>query len=1323
MSQPPLPGIIKRTDFSKIQSTIDIPDLVEVQKRSYEGFLQKESDSERRAEKGLQAALMSVFPIADFNSSAILEFSSYALGTPKYDMRECLEQGMAFAAPLKLRIRLVVFDPQEKGVKNSKVLDVREQEVYVGELPLMTDRGTFIINGTERVVVSQLHRSPGASFSHDKGRTHSSGKVLFSARIIPYRGSWLDFEFDARDILYVRIDRRRKMPATILLKAFGLSTDDVLKMYYPIEEIRVSDGKLMRKLDPDLHAGLRSSIEVFEKGGKDPIVREGTRLNKSLMAKVRAAGVKEIPVKPEELVGRAVLTEIMDSEKGEVLVEKNQRLTLPMLERLIELKPSSFKVIYLDNVAATPIILDTLEAERTTSQKEAWVEIYKRLRPGEMPSVDSAKLLFENLFVNPKRYDLSPVGRLKMNNRFSLDLPLTQRVLTAQDVVEVVRCLVELKMGKGDLDDIDHLGNRRVRTVGELLENQIRLGLARMERSIKERMNLLDMETVLPHDLINAKPIVAAIKEFFAGSQLSQFMDQTNPLAEITHKRRLSALGPGGLTRERAGFEVRDVHPSHYSRICPIETPEGPNIGLITSLATYARINEFGFIEAPFRKVQKGRVLRDVEFLSPLEGERYIIAQANSQVDSAGRLISDSVTARSEGESIATTPDRIDYVDVSPKQVVSVATALIPFLEHDDANRALMGSNMQRQAVPLVQSEAPLVGTGMEAVVARDSGYVEQARRDGVVESVDARRIVVRTEPGKADEGKKKAGRFWDTYDLVKFQRTNQNTCVTQTPIVKVGQQVKKGQVLADGPAIDRGELALGKNILVGFMPWGGYNFEDAILLSERLVREDTFTSIHIEEFEVEARDTKLGKEEITRDIPNLGEEALRNLDESGIVRIGAEVKAGDILVGKVTPKGETQLTPEEKLLRAIFGEKAGDVKDTSLQVPPGIEGIVVDVKIFSRKGIDKDERSKNIEFQDRVKIERNYQDELHIIEDERNKKFRRLLLGQVVGRDLMYPESGEVILKKKGKITSDVLRRLPDDDVRRVILGDQEEQRKLEEIERSAKDQIESLQTFYDEKVGRLRRGDELPPGVIKLVKVYLAIKRKISVGDKMAGRHGNKGVVSRILPEEDMPYLPDGTPIEIVLNPLGVPSRMNVGQILETHLGWSARALGIYAASPVFDGATEAEIKDLLKQAGLPDDGQSVVYDGRTGDPFKSPVTVGYVYMMKLHHLVDDKIHARSIGPYSLVTQQPLGGKAQFGGQRLGEMEVWALQAYGAASTLQEFLTVKSDDVPGRSRMYEAIVKGENFLEPGLPESFNVLVKELQSLGLDVELMKSAE
>lgn len=1321
MAQSAFEGSVQRHSFSKIRTHIVIPDLVEVQRRSYEEFLQAETLPDRRDEKGLHAALKSVFPIMDYNNSAILEFSSYSLGTPKYDVRECIEQGMTFAAPLKLRVRLVVFDQQDKAVKN-RVLDVREQEVYVGELPLMTDRGTFIVNGTERVAVSQLHRSPGPSFGHDKGRTHSSGKVLFSGRIIPYRGSWLDFEYDAKDILYVRIDRRRKMPATILLKGFGFSTDDLLKMYYPVEEVRVSKGVLLRKLDPAIHTGLRAPADIVDKSSGELLAKEGTKLNKTLMGRVRSAGIKEIPIKSEDLVGRAVLTELVDLESQEVLLEKNQRLTSPVLETILGGRVESFKVIYLDSPTTSPVILDTIEAERTNSKEEAWVEIYKRLRPGEMPSIESAKLLFENLFLNPKRYDLSPVGRLKMNKRFNLDLSLEQRTLSAQDIVEVVRCLVDLKAGKGEVDDIDHLGNRRVRSVGELLENQIRIGLARMERSIKERMNLLDMETVLPHDLINAKPIVAAIKEFFAGSQLSQFMDQTNPLAEITHKRRLSALGPGGLTRERAGFEVRDVHPSHYSRICPIETPEGPNIGLITSLATYARINEFGFIEAPFRKVRKGRVSDEVEFLSPLDGDRVVIAQANSAMNKDGVLTSETITAREAGEFVTTTPDMVDYLDVSPKQVVSVATALIPFLEHDDANRALMGSNMQRQAVPTIKSDSPLVGTGMESVVARDSGHLAIAERGGIVESVDARRIVVRAGSKEKDE-KKKIARILDTYDLVKFQRTNQNTCITQTPIVRVGQPVKEGQVLADGPSMDRGELALGKNVLVAFMPWGGYNYEDAILLSEKMVKDDTFTSIHIEEFEVEARDTKLGKEEITRDIPNLGEEALRNLDESGIVRIGAEVKPGDILVGKVTPKGETQLTPEEKLLRAIFGEKAGDVKDTSLQVPPGIEGIVVDVKIFSRKGVDKDERSRTIETDDRVKVERDYQEELRIIEEERNRKIRKLLLGQFVGRDLMDPDSGEVILKKKGRITSDVLRKLTDDDARRVILADADEQKKLDEIEREAKDQIEILQTAYDEKVGRLRRGDELPPGVIKLVKVYLAIKRKIAVGDKMAGRHGNKGVVSRIMAEEDMPYLPDGTPVQIVLNPLGVPSRMNVGQILEIHLGWAAHALGIKVETPVFDGASEKEIKELLAKAGLPESGQSVVYDGRTGEPFKSPVTVGYMYMMKLHHLVDDKIHARSIGPYSLVTQQPLGGKAQFGGQRLGEMEVWALQAYGAASTLQEFLTVKSDDVPGRSRMYEAVVKGENFLEPGLPESFNVLVKELQSLGLDVELIKSAE
>ena len=1322
MTEPPVNGLIERKDFSRIFASIDIPDLIEIQKRSYEQFLQMEGHPDRREDKGLQAALTGVFPIADYNNTAVLEFSSYSLGTPKYEVRECLEQGMTYAVPLKVRVRLVVFDKEDKGPKK-KVLDVREQEVYVGELPLMTERGTFIVNGTERVVVSQLHRSPGASFTHDKGRTHASGKVLYSARIIPYRGSWLDFEFDARDILYVRIDRRRKMPATILLKAFGYSSDDLLKMYYPVEEIRVVKGKLLRKLDPEVHHGLKCSSEVTEKGSKEPLVREGAKLTKVLIARLRAAGVKEIPVTAAELVGRAVLTELVDPVTKEKILDKNQRLVPGVVEKILTSHVESFKVIYLDTATATPVILDTLEVERTGSKEEAMVEIYKRLRPGETPSVETAKVLFDNLFNNPKRYDLSPVGRLKLNKKLGLDLPLEQRTLTAQDIVEVIRYLVNLKMGKGEIDDIDHLGNRRVRSVGELLENQFRLGLVRMERSIKERMNLLDMETVLPHDLINAKPVVAAIKEFFSSSQLSQFMDQTNPLAEITHKRRLSALGPGGLTRERAGFEVRDVHPSHYSRICPIETPEGPNIGLITSLATYARINDFGFIEAPYRKVRKGRVTDEIEFLSAIEGERYVIAQANSKLDGAGRLVSETVSARFAGDFITATPDKVEYLDVSPKQVVSVATALVPFLEHDDANRALMGSNMQRQAVPLIKTEAPLVGTGMEAVVARDSGYVVQAKRAGVVESVDARRIVVRAESGKKEEGRRRSDINLDVYDLIKFQRSNQNTCITQTPVVRLGQPVRKDQVLADGPAIDRGELALGKNVLVAFMPWGGFNFEDAILLSEKLVREDAFTSIHVEEFEVEARDTKLGKEDITRDIPNVGEEALRNLDESGIIRIGAEVKPGDILVGKVTPKGETQLTPEEKLLRAIFGEKAGDVKDTSLQVPPGVEGIIVDVKIFSRKGMDKDERSKSIESDDVLKLQRDHQDERRILDEDKHKKIRKLLLGKVVGRDLMDPESGDVILKKKGKLTAEILKKLSDENVRHIILSDPDEQKQLEEMERRAKEQGEDLQTLYDEKVGRLKRGDELPPGVIKLVKVYIAMKRKVSVGDKMAGRHGNKGVVSRILPEEDMPYLPDGTPVQIVLNPLGVPSRMNVGQILETHLGWAAKALGLHVSSPVFDGASEKEIKELLKKGKLPSSGQSALYDGRTGELFGSPVTVGHMYMMKLHHLVDDKIHARSIGPYSLVTQQPLGGKAQFGGQRLGEMEVWALQAYGAASTLQEFLTVKSDDVPGRSRMYEAIVKGEPFLEPGLPESFNVLVKELQSLGLDVELMKAKD
>ncbi|HEY4485118.1 MAG TPA: DNA-directed RNA polymerase subunit beta [Nitrospiria bacterium] len=1306
-----------RHDFSKIRSKIEIPDLIDIQKSSYERFLQKAVAPARRQDTGLQAAFNSVFPISDYNETAEIHMVEYSLSAPKYGVRECLERGMTFAAPLKIKVRLDLYDKEAKG-PNKKIRESKESEVYLGELPLMTDTGTFIVNGTERVVVSQLHRSPGVAFTHDKGRTHASGKVLYSARIIPYRGSWLDFEFDARDILYVRIDRRRKLPVTVLLKAFGYSTEDLYRMYYPIEEIQVEKGKFFRIIDLEIHVGIKAPMDIIDRKTKELIAKEGAKLSKLALGRIRKAGIKEIPITREELLGRLVLNNLTDPKTGEVLLAKNKEMTEEALNKLLQSKLGSFKIIYIDPVSMPPVIRDTLALEDVGSKQEAMVEIYKRLRPGETPTVETAKALFENMFMNSKRYDLSPVGRLKLNKKLGLTVSLEIRVLTAGDIVELVRYLVNLKTGKGEIDDIDHLGNRRVRSVGELLENQFRIGLVRMERTIKERMNLLDMEAAMPHDLVNAKPVMAAIKEFFGSSQLSQFMDQTNPLAEITHKRRLSALGPGGLTRERAGFEVRDVHPSHYGRICPIETPEGPNIGLITSLATYGRVNEFGFIESPYRKVKGGRVTDDVEFLSAIDGDRYVVAQANSKIDARGRLISETVSARHGGDFVIVPPEKVDYMDVSPKQIVSVATALIPFLENDDANRALMGSNMQRQAVPLIKTEAPLVGTGMEDVVARDSGYVIHSKHNGVIQSVDANHIVL-----KGDVPKTGKDKGIERYDLIKFMRSNQNTCVNQKPVISPGQHVKKGQVLADGPAIDNGELALGRNVLVAFMPWGGYNFEDALLISERLLKEDMFTSIHIEEFEVEARDTKLGKEDITRDIPNVGEEALRNLDEGGIIRIGAEVKPGDILVGKVTPKGETQLTPEEKLLRAIFGEKAGDVKDTSLTVPPGVEGIVVDVKIFSRKGVDKDDRTRLFESDDLGRLQRDHQDELRVIEDEKSKKMRKFLTGKVVGRDIVDPETGEVTLKRKRKLTPEVLKKITDEQVRDILLSNPDDQERLGEMDRMAKEQMEILQEIYDKRMGRLKAGDELPAGVIKLVKVYIAMKRKIAVGDKMAGRHGNKGVVARILREEDMPYLPDGTPVELVLNPLGVPSRMNVGQILETHLGWAAKVLGIHVSSPVFEGATEGEIKDLLKKAGLPPRGQSMLCDGRNGETFDRPVTVGYMYMLKLHHLVDDKIHARSIGPYSLVTQQPLGGKAQFGGQRLGEMEVWALQAYGAASILQEFLTVKSDDVPGRSRIYESIVKGENFLEPGLPESFNVLVKELQSLGLDVELMKTKD
>jgi len=1348
MSNPSENTLRERLDFSKIGTQIDIPNLIEIQKRSYDRFLQKDVPAEQREDIGLQAAFTSVFPIADYNDSAMIEFIDYSIGSPKYDVLECLERGMTFAAPLKIRVRLVVWDKEAKGGAK-KVRDVREQEVYIGEIPLMTENGTFLINGTERVVVSQLQRSPGAAFTHDKGRTHASGKVLYSARIIPYRGSWLDFEFDAKDVLYVRIDRRRKLPATVLLKAFSSEgvndkgekvfslwgregqvegkhiEEPILKLSYPLEEVRVVQGKFFRKLDPEIHSGIKAPIDMIDKKEEELIVKEGGRVTRTAVRRMKGSGIKEIPYPEEDLIGKAVLHDLVDPKTGEVFLERNREITPEVLPKIAASEIESFQVLFIDNIQSLPVIRDTLAMEKVVGPGEAMVEIYRRLRPGETPTLEAARVLFENLFFNPKRYDLSPVGRLKLNKKLMLDLPLDKRTLSAQDIVEVVRYLINLKTGKGDIEDIDHLGNRRVRSVGELLENQFRIGLVRMERTIKERMNLLDLETVLPHDLVNAKPVIAVIKEFFGSSQLSQFMDQTNPLAEITHKRRLSALGPGGLTRERAGFEVRDVHPSHYGRICPIETPEGPNIGLITSLATYARVNEFGFIESPYRKVRKGKVTEEIEFISAIDGDKYVIAQANTKLDKSGKILAESVSARYAGDFVLVPPDKVEYMDVSPKQIVSVAAALIPFLENDDANRALMGSNMQRQAVPLVETEAPLVGTGIEPIVARDSGYVILAKRGGVIEHIDATRIVVKAELTRKEKEaiSEDPEVALDVYNLIKFQRSNQNTCINQKPVVTAGQRVKKGDVLADGPAIDGGELALGRNVLVAFMPWGGYNFEDAILISESLVREDKFTSIHVEEFELEARDTKLGKEEITRDIPNVSEEALMNLDESGIIRIGAEVKPGDILVGKVTPKGETQLTPEEKLLRAIFGEKAGDVKDASLYVPPGIEGIIVDVKIFSRKSVEKDERAKSIESEDVLRLQRDHQDELRIIEEEKYKKIRRILLGKTVGVDIVDPDTGDILLKKKKRIAKEVLDHIPDEELRNVVLAEPEEQEKIDRIEAFTKEQVDILQTIYDEKAGRLKRGDELPPGVIKLVKVFIAMKRKLQVGDKMAGRHGNKGVVSRILPEEDMPYLPDGTPVEIVLNPLGVPSRMNVGQILETHLGWAAKILGIYVSSPVFEGANEKEIKEMLKKANMPSSGQTVLYDGRTGESFDRPVTVGYMYMMKLHHLVDDKIHARSIGPYSLVTQQPLGGKAQFGGQRLGEMEVWALQAYGAASILQEFLTVKSDDVPGRSRIYEAIVKGENFLEPGLPESFNVLIKELQSLGLDVELIKSKE
>jgi DNA-directed RNA polymerase subunit beta len=1330
-------GRRSRKDFGKIPSIVEIPNLIEVQRRSYEAFLQKDVPADRREDLGLQGVFKSVFPIADYNDNSLLEFDSYHFGEPKYTVEECHDRGMTFAIPLKVTLRLVVFD-HDKEAKTRTIREQRGQEVYLGELPLMTEKGTFIINGTERVVVSQLQRSAGVFFDDDKGKTLASGKALFSARVIPYRGSWVEFDFDANDVLQVRVDRRRKMLATAYLRAFWflekgviLADEEVLSQFYDAEEVQgFEEGNAWVKFNPDVHEGAKVAEDVKPPRHREPLITAGKVLNVKLAERLQEAGVEKIAVRAESLVGRRTASRIVDTDSGEVLVETNTEITSTVLSQVMSRPIAPFKllVMMLPNLPnlrpgdkrTDAAMYETLARDHFKNPDEALVEIYRRLRPGDPPTIDSARALFRGMFMDGRRYDLARVGRFMINKKLGIDAPLSLKTLRSEDIVSVVRHLLLVKVGSRPTDDIDHLGNRRVRSVGELLENQFRVGLTRMERAVKERMSISDIANLMPHDLINAKPVSAVVKEFFGSSQLSQFMDQTNPLAELTHKRRLSALGPRGLSRERAGFEVRDVHPTHYGRICPIETPEGPNIGLISSLSTYARTNEFGFIETPYRVVRESKVTDEIRFLTALEEEQVVIAQANAEIDRTGRFVQERVSARKGGEFRMVLPEELHYMDVSPKQLVSVAASLIPFLENDDANRALMGSNMQRQAVPLLQPEAPLVGTGMEHVVARDSGAVIVAKRPGVVEYVSADRIVVR-----AESRSKKADPVQDLpldiYNLTKYRRSNQNTCINQKPVVRKGQRVAAGDVVADGPGTDQGELALGRNVLVAFMPWGGYNFEDAILVSERLVKDDRFTSIHIEEFEIQARDTKLGKEEITRDIPNVSEEALKDLDDSGIVRIGAKVKAGDILVGKITPKGETQLTPEEKLLRAIFGEKAGDVRDTSLTVPPGIEGTVVDVKVFSRRGVDKDERAKSIEEEEIGRLEKDYQDEIAMVEMERDQKLKNLLVGKTSINELFDPTvKTKTVTKKGSRIERPDLDNFSWNELKKVkIKEDEGLSQTIRRIEELSEEQISIYDTMLEERIGRLRRGDDLPPGVIKMVKVYVAVKRKLSVGDKMAGRHGNKGVVSKVLPEEDMPYLPDGTPVEIVLNPLGVPSRMNVGQILETHLGWAARALGVWMASPVFDGATEGEIKEHLKQANLPTSGKTVLYDGRSGKKFHQEVTVGQIYILKLAHLVDDKMHARSIGPYSLVTQQPLGGKAQFGGQRFGEMEVWALEAYGAAHTLQEMLTVKSDDVEGRNRIYEAIVKGENFLEPGTPESFNVLVKELQSLALDVELV----
>ena len=1350
-----------RKFFGKKVEVAEMPNLIEVQRESYDQFLQMVEPKGGRANEGLQAVFKSVFPITDFSGQAMLEFVRYEFEQPKFDVDECQQRGMTFAAPLKVTLRLIVFeldpDTQARSVK-----DIKEQDVYMGDMPLMTANGTFVVNGTERVIVSQMHRSPGVFFDHDKGKTHSSGKLLFAARIIPYRGSWLDFEFDAKDIIYARIDRRRKLPITTLLYALGLSSEDILHTFYKSVTYKLTKNGWKTPFDAQRYKGIKPTVDLIDAKTGQVVVEAGKKITPRLARKIAEDGVKDLLVRDEDLHGLFLADELVNEKTGEIFAEAGDEIGEKNLAALKDAGFTELRFLDIDHINNGPYIRNTLKADKVESYEQALVEIYRVMRPGEPPTRETAEALFNGLFFDQERYDLSAVGRVKMNMRLELDVPDNVRILRKDDIIAVIKTLHELRDGKGEVDDIDHLGNRRVRSVGELMENQYRLGLVRMERAIKERMSSVDIDTVMPHDLINAKPAVAAVREFFGSSQLSQFMDQTNPLSEITHKRRLSALGPGGLTRERAGFEVRDVHPTHYGRICPIETPEGPNIGLINSLATYARVNKYGFIETPYRKVINGKVSDEVVYLSAIEEQKHHIAQANVALNKNGSFAEDLVIARHAGDVLTVPADRIDFVDVSPKQLVSVAAALIPFLENDDANRALMGSNMQRQAVPLVRTNAPLVGTGMESVVARDSGAAVGARRTGVVDQVDAKRIVIRateeTDPSKSGV---------DIYTLAKFQRSNQNTCINQRPLVRVGDKVKAGDIIADGPSTDLGDLALGQNVLVAFMPWNGYNFEDSILLSERIVKDDVFTSIHIEEFDVMARDTKLGPEEITRDIPNVGEEALKNLDEAGIVYIGAEVKPGDILVGKITPKGESPMTPEEKLLRAIFGEKASDVRDTSLKLPPGVAGTVVEVRVFNRHGVDKDERAQAIEREEIDRLAKDRDDELAILDRNSYGRLKGFLAGKTAS-------GGPKGYKIEGKITEKTLDDIPQSQWWNIALSDQKAIGELEALKQQYDESKKRLDTRFHDKVDKLQRGDELPPGVMKMVKVFVAVKRKIQPGDKMAGRHGNKGVVSRIVPIEDMPFLEDGTHVDVVLNPLGVPSRMNVGQILETHLGWACAGMGrrigalldasrdsrdvkslrgemtrIYGkneeleslddkslveaaenlragvpiATPVFDGAREEDIAAMLKDAGLSTSGQVTLFDGRSGDPFDRQVTVGYIYMLKLHHLVDDKIHARSIGPYSLVTQQPLGGKAQFGGQRFGEMEVWALEAYGAAYTLQEMLTIKSDDVAGRTKVYEAIVRGDDTFEAGIPESFNVLVKEMRSLSLNVELQSSQQ